>query len=139
MFFKNKNNKLFFDNNKIVKNFFFTFKTNCLKNKNNLFFIFYKFFNNKLILFKNHVNINFLNYVNFNASNLIILDYIFFKFFKFFNYFILNFFNNYQNILILDSCYKNNFFLYTNMYSTKDLINYKSFFFPKSDYFSKKN
>lgn len=137
--YKKENLNYFYKHKNINNIFLNSFKHNDFNLKSNFFLRFYKIINSKLIIKNNYINIDFANSKTFNYSNFVILDSIFFNHIKFFNIFILNLFNKNRNLLILDSNYKNNYFLYSNMFNTKDLLNYNSFFFPKPDYFCKKS
>lgn len=145
-FFINSFNSIFFflslKNNKPV--FFLIKQNSSILNNNkldsltkNIFFLkFYKLF---LISDINNINNESYNFLNYKNKNIFIFDYKFYKFYKFFTNFIFNLFSLNFNLLILDSSYKHNFFFYSNLFQLKDIINFKSFFFPKPIFFTKKN
>ena len=134
-FFFNKNNFFFFSTQYYINNFLDLKKFDL--NKKNFFFIkFYKFF---FISRQSDNYLNVSNFVKFNKNNLIYFNPVVFYFIKFFNKFLINFFKDENKFLILDSLYKNNFFLYNKIFNLKDMINYNYFFFPKPNYFCRKN
>lgn len=128
----------FFCKNHFFKNDFSILKNFNFKKKSFFFLKYYKFFIT-LKLINSNTNPFMLSFVKFNNNGLVFFDSSIFFFIKFFNKFLLIFFERKNNFLILDSQYKNNFFVFNKIFNLKDLINFQSFFFPKSNYFCKKN
>jgi len=146
-FFFNYFNSIFFyfflKTPSFFKNFFVIndlqfFKKFNFKKKNFFFIKYYKFL--FISKFDSNNNNKFItSFIKFSRNGLIYFDPLLIYFIKFFNKFLLSFFDKNYNFLILDSQYKYNFFIYNKIFNLKDLVNYKMFFFPKYNYFCKKN